>query len=45
MEAAATRYRRGIFQALIAAVLFGVSTPFAKWLLGAVAPGTLAGLL
>lgn len=45
MEAVKASYTRGIGQALVAALLFGVSTPFAKWLLGSVAPGMLAGLL
>jgi drug/metabolite transporter (DMT)-like permease len=45
MKVANASYARGITQALLAAVLFGVSTPFAKWLLGSVAPGMLAGLL
>lgn len=35
----------GIIYALIAAVLFGASTPFAKLLVGQVAPVMLAGLL
>lgn len=35
----------GVFYALMAAVLFGASTPFAKILVGQVAPVTLAGLL
>jgi drug/metabolite transporter (DMT)-like permease len=38
-------YSKGIWQALAASVLFGVSTPLAKWLLGEIAPGMLAGLL
>ena len=37
--------KRGISHALFAAALFGASTPFAKILLGATAPVTLAGLL
>jgi drug/metabolite transporter (DMT)-like permease len=45
MKIASASYARGISQALLAAVLFGVSTPFAKWLLGAMAPEMLAGLL
>jgi drug/metabolite transporter (DMT)-like permease len=36
---------RGIVQALLAAALFGLSTPLAKLLLGRIAPGMLAGLL
>ncbi len=36
---------RDIFFALLAALLFGASTPFAKLLLGDVAPVMLAGLL
>jgi drug/metabolite transporter (DMT)-like permease len=35
----------GILYALLSAVLFGVSAPFAKMLLGAVSPWLLAGLL
>jgi len=35
----------GAFHALLAAVLFGASTPFAKLLLGVIDPWTLAGLL
>ncbi|MFC7513516.1 EamA family transporter [Herbaspirillum sp. GCM10030257] len=35
----------GVFYALVAAVLFGASTPFAKTLVGQIAPVTLAGLL
>lgn len=35
----------GIAYALLAAILFGASTPMAKILLGQVAPATLAGLL
>ena len=35
----------GVVYALLAAVLFGASTPFAKTLVGQVAPLTLAGLL
>jgi drug/metabolite transporter (DMT)-like permease len=35
----------GVFYALMASVLFGASTPFAKTLVGQVAPVTLAGLL
>lgn len=38
-------YSKGILQALLAAALFGVSTPLAKLLLGQIAPGMLAGLL
>jgi drug/metabolite transporter (DMT)-like permease len=37
--------RRGVLYALLAAALFGVSTPLAKALLGAVHPMILAGLL
>jgi drug/metabolite transporter (DMT)-like permease len=37
--------RTGILLALTSAVLFGVSTPFAKLLLGSVDPWTMAGLL
>ena len=36
---------RGVVYALLAAVLFGASTPFSKILIGQVAPVTLAGLL
>jgi drug/metabolite transporter (DMT)-like permease len=36
---------RAAFLALLAALLFGASTPASKWLLGDVAPWTLAGLL
>lgn len=35
----------GVPLALASAVLFGLSTPFAKWLLGGTSPGLLAGLL
>ncbi|MBL8258646.1 MAG: DMT family transporter [Candidatus Competibacteraceae bacterium] len=35
----------GVGLALLAAVLFGASVPLAKWLLGAIGPTTLAGLL
>jgi drug/metabolite transporter (DMT)-like permease len=35
----------GVLLALLAAALFGASTPFAKLLLGAMGPTTLAGLL
>lgn len=45
MNAAPPDYAKGIAQALLAAGLFGISTPLAKLLLGAVAPGMLAGLL
>jgi drug/metabolite transporter (DMT)-like permease len=45
VNAAPPSYARGIVQALAAAALFGVSTPLAKWLLGEIAPGMLAGLL
>jgi drug/metabolite transporter (DMT)-like permease len=37
--------RKGISYALVAAVLFGASTPFAKIMVGQVAPVALAGLL
>jgi drug/metabolite transporter (DMT)-like permease len=37
--------RSGILLALLSAVLFGASTPFAKLLLGSVDPWTMAGLL
>jgi drug/metabolite transporter (DMT)-like permease len=37
--------RRGIFYALASAVLFGISTPLAKSLVGSVSPLLLAGLL
>jgi drug/metabolite transporter (DMT)-like permease len=37
--------RMGVVYALLAAALFGASTPFAKMLVGAVAPITLAGML
>ena len=36
---------KGVAYALLAAALFGASTPFAKILLGQVAPVTLAGVL
>lgn len=36
---------KGVVYALLAAALFGASTPFAKTLLGQVAPVTLAGML
>jgi drug/metabolite transporter (DMT)-like permease len=36
---------KGILHALLAAVLFGASTPFSKLLVGQLAPLTLAGLL
>lgn len=36
---------RGVAQALVAALLFGASTPASKWLLGAATPLQLAGLL
>ena len=45
MNAAPPSYSRGIAQALAAAALFGLSTPLAKLMLGAIAPGMLAGLL
>jgi len=35
----------GVIHAMLAALLFGASTPFSKMLLGAAQPGTLAGLL
>ncbi len=38
-------HRSGILLALTSAVLFGASTPLAKLLLGAAAPGMVAGLL
>ncbi len=38
-------HRPGILLALLSAVLFGASTPLAKLLLGAAAPGMVAGLL
>lgn len=37
--------RQGVIYALLAAALFGASTPFAKTLVGQVAPLTLAGML
>jgi drug/metabolite transporter (DMT)-like permease len=37
--------RTGILLALMSAILFGASTPFAKLLLGSVDPWTMAGLL
>ena len=37
--------RTGILLALMSAILFGASTPFAKLLLGSVNPWTMAGLL
>jgi drug/metabolite transporter (DMT)-like permease len=37
--------RSGILLALMSAILFGASTPFAKLLLGSVDPWTMAGLL
>jgi drug/metabolite transporter (DMT)-like permease len=39
------RLPKGVGSALLAALLFGLSTPFAKMLLGAVPPLLLAGLL
>src|SRR5262245_44387609 len=36
---------RAVLYALIAAILFGVSTPAAKLLLGSINPGMLAGLV
>src|ERR1700747_2761343 len=36
---------RGVTMAMLAAVLFGVSTPFSKMLLGRVSPLLLAGIL
>ncbi len=36
---------KGIFYAVSAAVLFGLSTPAAKWLVGQMPPALLAGLL
>ncbi|MDE2338399.1 MAG: EamA family transporter [Gammaproteobacteria bacterium] len=44
-SAALSDSARGVSYALIAALLFGASTPFAKMLLRATAPVTLAGLL
>ena len=44
MDLIALRHR-GVRAALLSAVLFGVSTPFAKVLLGDVSPWLLAGLL
>ncbi len=41
----ASLQRRSVWLALLAAALFGASTPFAKLLLGAMGPTTLAGLL
>ncbi len=38
-------FRSGILFALLSAVLFGASTPFAKLLLGAMSPWMMAGLL
>src|SRR5881396_222630 len=38
-------YRRAVLYALASAALFGVSTPAAKVLLGAIDPAVLAGLL
>src|SRR5512138_403847 len=40
-----THLRRGVTFALLAAVLFGASTPFAKLLLHGVRPQMLAGIL
>src|ERR671932_1891821 len=40
-----TRISRGVGLALVAAVLFGASAPFAKLLLRGAAPQLLAGLL
>jgi drug/metabolite transporter (DMT)-like permease len=45
VNAAPPNYARGILQALAAAALFGISTPLAKVMLGAMAPEMLAGLL
>lgn len=39
------RLQRHAFYALLAAALFGLSTPLSKWLLGATHPAVLAGLL
>jgi len=39
------RGKRGVAGALLAAALFGVSTPFSKLLLGRIDPLLLAGLL
>lgn len=44
-SAALPRFHRGVWFALGAAALFGISTPFAKLLLGGVPPVLLAGLL
>ena len=44
-QAASHDHTRGILQALAAACLFGLSTPLAKILTGAMAPVMLAGLL
>lgn len=41
----APRLHIGVIYALLAAALFGASTPFAKMLVGQVAPVTLAGML
>ena len=41
---AMTSHRRTIFTALLAAALFGITTPLAKALLGSVSPFMLAGL-
>jgi drug/metabolite transporter (DMT)-like permease len=40
-----TGHHQGVVYALLAAALFGASTPFAKSLLGQVAPVALAGML
>ena len=45
MTTVAHGYARGILQALLAAALFGLSTPLAKLLLGQIAAGMLAGML
>ena len=39
------RWPGGVWAALVAALLFGASTPGAKWLVGEIAPVMLAGLL
>ncbi|TAM61491.1 MAG: DMT family transporter [Rhodanobacter sp.] len=45
MKLANPDHTHGIFQALAAAALFGISTPLAKMLLGSMPPLLLAGLL
>lgn len=44
-ESAPRRLHRGVYLAIAAAVLFGLSTPFAKLLLGRTSPQLLAGML